>query len=262
METLDPCYRVYAIRYATARRHAGENFIGGDPHETAVDMDYYVWVARSTDHLFVIDTGFTRESAESRGRTFLRCPSEGLEALDIAPSDVDSVILTHLHYDHAGNLDLFPNADFHLQDREMSFATGRYMRHRVLRSAYTVEDVVSVVRNVYAGRVHFIDGSAELTPGVHVHHVGGHTAGLQVVQIHTAKGWLVLASDTSHYYANFETRTPFPIVHDVGAMLEGYDRLRMLASSPELIVPGHDPAVMDRFEAPTAETRGILVQLA
>lgn len=262
MPTSETFYDVYAIRYATVKRHAGENFIGGDPHEAATDMDYYVWVARCIDRIFVIDTGFKQESAEARGRTFLRCPSIGLAALGIEPERVGSVILTHLHYDHAGNLDLFPNADFFLQDSEMCFATGRYMRHRALRAAYEVEDVVSMVRHLYAGRVRFIEGSAELAPGLHVHHVGGHTAGLQVVQIRTKRGWLVLASDTSHYYANFETGTPFPIVHNVGAMLEGYDRLSALASSHELIVPGHDPAVMERFDAPTNDTRGMIVQLA
>ncbi|SDL62823.1 Glyoxylase, beta-lactamase superfamily II [Modicisalibacter muralis] len=255
-------FEVYAIRYATVSRHAGENFIGGDPHEAGTTMDYYVWIARSSQHIFLIDTGFDRKRARARGRNFLRCPTEGLELLGIAPEEINSVVLTHLHYDHGGNLALFPNAKFYIQDSEVAFATGRYMRHGFLRQAYEVEDIVELVRSVYANRVHFIDGSSEIAPGLHVHHVGGHCAGLQAVQIWTGQGWLVLASDATHYYANLETNTPFPIVFDVGQMLEGYNRLRELASSPSLIVPGHDPEVMNRFEAPSKEMEGAIVRLA
>lgn len=111
---------------------------------------------------------------------------------------VDRIILTHLHYDHVGNYDLFPNACFYLQERELSYATGSSMRHQVLRQPYGVEDVVGVIRALYAERVECVNGNAELAPGIFVHHVGGHTAGLQVVQVSTAKGWLVLASDASH----------------------------------------------------------------
>ena len=80
-----------------------------------------------------------------------------------------------------------------------------------------------------------------------MHHVGGHTDGLQVVRVRTEAGWLVLASDATHYYENIDAGRPFPIVFDVGAMLEGFDTLRRLADAPELVVPGHDPLVLERF---------------
>jgi glyoxylase-like metal-dependent hydrolase (beta-lactamase superfamily II) len=70
----------------------------------------------------------------------------------------------------------------------------------------------------------------------------------------------VLASDASHFYANIEQERPFPIVADVHAMLEGYDRLRELASEPRLLVPGHDPEVMRRFK-PAAGLEGVAVRL-
>jgi glyoxylase-like metal-dependent hydrolase (beta-lactamase superfamily II) len=70
---------------------------------------------------------------------------------------------------------------------------------------------------------------------------------MQAVRVWTAHGWLVLASDASHYYENMECGRPFPIVHDVGAMLDGYDRLYGLASSPAAVVPGHDPLVLERY---------------
>jgi glyoxylase-like metal-dependent hydrolase (beta-lactamase superfamily II) len=72
---------------------------------------------------------------------------------------------------------------------------------------------------------------------------------------------MVLASDASHLYANMNDRRPFPIVWDVPKMLAGYARLAELADSPELIVPGHDPLVMRRYAAPSADLQGIVVRL-
>jgi glyoxylase-like metal-dependent hydrolase (beta-lactamase superfamily II) len=170
-------------------------------------------------------------------------------------------VVTHLHYDHIGNFELFPAATFHLQDLEMKYATGRHMAQPVFGGAYEVEDVVGMVRRVYAGRVRFHDGDAELAPGVSVHLIGGHTMGLQVVRVATRRGWVVLASDASHFYANMEEVRPFPIVYSVADMVGGYDRLRALAESPGHIIPGHDPLVLERYPAPAAALQGIVARL-
>ncbi len=247
-------YEVYAIKYATLARKASENFIGGDPHEAASNLDYYVWLARSKTRTFVIDTGFDAAVAKRRGRRMITPPDESLKL-------VKDVIITHLHYDHVGNFGLFPAAVFHLQDDEMSYATGRHMAHEFFSYAYEVDEVVAMVRKAYQGRVRFHDGDAELAPGLSLHKIGGHTRGLQAVRVRTRVGWIVLASDASHLYANMSEKRPFPIVYDVGEMVEGYRRLRELADAPELIVPGHDPLVMERYAAAKAGLEGIAVRL-
>jgi glyoxylase-like metal-dependent hydrolase (beta-lactamase superfamily II) len=122
--------------------------------------------------------------------------------------------------------------------------------------AYDVEDVIGMVRRAYAGRVRFHDGDAEIFPGVSVHLVGGHTMGLQVVRVQTRRGWVVLASDASHFYANMEQQRPFPIVWSVKDMVDGYARLRELADSPAHIIPGHDPLVLERYPAASDSLRG------
>ena len=119
-------FEVLALRYAhLGNRHPGENFILADPHEVASDLDYFVWVLRRSDCTFVVDTGFAKEAAVRRKRDWIRCPMESLRLLDVDPDKVTDVIVTHLHYDHAGNLDKLPRARFHLQDRDMAYATGR-----------------------------------------------------------------------------------------------------------------------------------------
>jgi glyoxylase-like metal-dependent hydrolase (beta-lactamase superfamily II) len=254
-------YELYAIRYATATRKPAEVFIGGDPHEDAVRMDYFVWVARNESHTLVIDTGFDAAAAQRRGRQLLREPGEALGLLGVDCAQVRHVIITHLHYDHAGNLPLFPRARFHLQDSEMAFATGRHMALPFFAHAYELECVLSMVRLVYGAQVQFHNGDAEIVPGISVHHVGGHTLGLQVVRVWTRLGWVVLASDAAHYLANMTSGRPFPIVADVTQMIAGWQRLRELASRPQYIVPGHDPLVMQRYSEPAPSLRGIAVRL-
>lgn len=255
-------FEIFAIRYAhLGNRHASENFILADPHEFASDLDYFVWVVRREDRTFVIDTGFGKEAAARRKREWLRCPAESLGLIGINATQVQDVILTHLHYDHAGNLEKFPKARFHLQDTEMAFATGRCMCQPLLRSPFDLENTLEMVRLVYSEKAVFHDGEAELAPGLSLHRVGGHSAGLQVLRVWTRRGWVVVASDASHLYANFQQRRPFPIVYNVAEMLEGFNLLYKLADSPEHIIPGHDPLVMKIYPALKPELQGIVARL-
>ncbi|WP_238926441.1 N-acyl homoserine lactonase family protein [Achromobacter xylosoxidans] len=245
-----PNHEVYALRYATVARRRGQNFISPpDPHDGPMPMDYFVWVIRQGPRVWLVDTGFNEAAARTRGREFLRCPIDALRTLGIAPADIQDVIVTHLHYDHAGNLRKLPRARLHLQESELHYACGCNMRFDMLRHAYAVEDVVDVVRGVYDKRVDFYHGHDELAPGLQLLHIGGHTQGLQAVRVHTARGWIVLASDASHYYDNMRLDAPFPIVLNVADMLAGYATLLKYAESADHIVPGHDPLVRLRYPA-------------
>jgi glyoxylase-like metal-dependent hydrolase (beta-lactamase superfamily II) len=143
-------------------------------------IDYFLWVAIGTECTFVIDTGFTAEVTAKPGRTYLRCPVDTLKLLGVDDATVQDVILTHLHYDHVGNFHTFPAAQFHLQETEMHYTTGRYMRYPRLAHSFEVEDVVGMMRLNFARRVLFYDAAAELAPGVTLHPVGGHLHGIVV----------------------------------------------------------------------------------
>jgi glyoxylase-like metal-dependent hydrolase (beta-lactamase superfamily II) len=254
-------YEIFAVKYARHERRASANFLGGDPHDGPMPLDFCVWVARGNGRLFIIDLGFNAATAKARQRELIRNPVDGLRLLGIEAATVEDVILTHLHYDHVGNFDLFPKARFHIQDKEMAYATGRHMAQTPFGYAYGVEDVVGLVREVYKGRVTFHDGDTELAPGLSLHHIGGHTMGLQIVRVWTRRGWVVLASDAAHLYANIEETRPFPIVYHVGEMVEGYRRIRALAESPRHIIPGHDPLVLRRYPSPAPALEGIVARL-
>ena len=254
-------YEVYAMKYAERDARRTEHFLGGDPHDGPMPMDYFVWAIVGDARTWVVDTGFGEPDASVRGRRLVRSVTDALASIGVDAATVTDVIVTHLHYDHIGGHAQFPSARFHVQDREVAFATGRHMTHRAINHAFTPAHIAELVLLVHAGRVVFHDGDDDLAPGLSLHHLGGHTDGLQIVRVRTAAGWLVLASDATHYYENIESGRPFPVVFDVGAVLAGFATIRRLADGPALIVPGHDPLVLERFEPAGAGLDGMAVRV-
>ena len=242
-------YEVYALRYAHAPESSIRTFLLPNPHDGPMPMDFYVWAIVGGGRTIVVDTGF-KAAVGARKRPdwkFLESPDRMLSHIGIDAGTASDVVVTHLDWDHTGNTDFFPKATFHIQDEEVAFRTGRLMAQPFYSSRSEVDDVIATVRNVYSGRVRFHDGTSEIAPGVTLHLIGGHTAGMQVVRVPTARGWVVLASDAAHYWANFRERRPFPLVLDVGKMLEGYRTMAELADGPDHVIPGHDPEVVQRF---------------
>lgn len=239
---------VFAVKYAERNaRTRKDSFLFDDNHDHPHDMDYFLWVLRRGSELILVDTGYDHEEGERRGRPVQMNPGEALAPLGLSPDKVDTIIITHLHYDHAGGLKHFPNATIHMQAAEMAYATGPCMCHPTLKAPFTGDHVCEAVQRLFSGRLIFHDGDGEVAEGVTVHRIGGHSTGLQAVRVLTSAGWICLASDAAHDYENFLDEKPFPIVVNVQEMLDGFRRIRTLASSDDLVVPGHDPLVRERF---------------
>lgn len=250
-------YEILAIKYARhAERTRAANFLWPDDHASPQPLDFYVWVVRNANRTILVDTGYDAAEGVRRDRPIEIESVDALRRLGIDPDTLDTVILTHLHFDHAGTLDRFPAAHFHIQEREVAYATGPCMCEATLQKPYHPDHVCSLVRKIYSGRVRFYDGDGEVAPGITVHAVPGHTQGLQCVRVQTHSGPVVLASDATHYYENFERRQPFSVTVDVARTLRSYTRLEELAASRAHIVPGHDPLVLVRYPALTAATSG------
>ncbi|HVG51953.1 MAG TPA: N-acyl homoserine lactonase family protein [Xanthobacteraceae bacterium] len=254
-------YEIFAIKYGHHPRPASDNFLGGDAHDVNMPLDYFVWAIVGGGRTIIVDTGFDEAVGTRRGRTTVKPVRAGLEAIGIDPDSVETVIMSHLHYDHSGNTELFPKARYHLQDCEMAYATGRCVCHKVIGHSFEPDYIVSMVRKNFAGRVEFHDGEGEVAPGVTVHHIGGHTKGLQCVRVETARGPVVIAADATHLYAHIDNNRVFPVVYNVAEVLEGYKTLKKLAGAPQRVVPGHDPDVLRRYPAAKAGLEGWVVRL-
>lgn len=260
--TDETVYELYAIRYAgNTRRHRGHNFILADDPERLEPMDYFSWVAIGPDGAIVIDTGLREAKALQRGYDYVRPPHAILPSLGVDPASVRTVVLTHMHYDHIGNLDAFPNARFHAQAAEMAYVTGPLMAKPWFRQAYEVDEIQQCIAYLHAGRLNLHGAEAEIAPGLTVHLVGGHCAGQEVVRVRTRRGWVVLASDALHYDEELERSVPFAVAYSIADMMLAHDRLVQLAGSRDHIVPSHEPAVMLRYPAPRPDLEGIVIRL-
>jgi glyoxylase-like metal-dependent hydrolase (beta-lactamase superfamily II) len=256
----DGVYEVYSLCFARVpERRVHDNFMRRDMHDGPMPLDFNVWIVRNACRTVLVDTGFGKRAATERDRPLDLDPVEALVRLGIEPDAIEDIVLTHLHFDHAGNIERFAKARFHVQDAEAAFATGRCMCEANLRYPFDVEDVVTFVRHTYAERVSFHEGDAAPWPGISLHAVPGHTLGMQAVRVVTPRGPILLASDASHFYANLLRRSPFVVTVDAMATLRSYDRLMELAGCIERIVPGHDPKVRALY--PSREFGGVSLTL-
>lgn len=244
-------FKVYAIRYATRDAVANEHFYGSsDPHEDySMPMDYFVWVLKSDELTIVVDAGFNEKVAKERNREFIVSPIDALSEIGIHSDDVDYVIITHLHYDHIGNLNAFQNAKFIVQERELSFWTGKYASKGQYINHVEKEDILFLVEENFSKRVVFVDGDEEILPGVTLYLVGGHSPGLQMVKINLGNESVLLTSDVSHFYENFQEERPFRIISDLPSMYDGFELVNKLSRECKHIIPGHDPKVMKLYSS-------------
>jgi glyoxylase-like metal-dependent hydrolase (beta-lactamase superfamily II) len=259
-------YEVYAVRYGSlsTRRSAlfAEYAVYGEPDGPMV-MDYFFWVLRDGDRTVLVDTGFDREVGRRRGRDVLSDPLDALDRLGIAASSVTHVVLTHLHYDHIGNVAMFPAARLVVSARELAFWTGPYGTRRVPAAPTERAEVDHIVQAHRAGRAVLAPDEDPGLPGLELLDLGGHTPGQLGVVVPTAQRRVVLASDAAHFYEEYERDMLFHVYSDVEGMYRGLDVLRMLDAQPgTVVVPGHDPDVMRRFPTASEKTEGLAVRLS
>jgi glyoxylase-like metal-dependent hydrolase (beta-lactamase superfamily II) len=241
-------YEVYALKYGERDTTACQFFYRESSH-APITLHYFVWLILGGPHPILVDTGFLDDDAQARGIRNYITPASAVERAGIKAADVPMSLITHLHYDHWAGHSLFPNAEFWIQREEVAFWTGRYGSMPAFRGSANVTALAGLVTLNYDNRIRIIDGDQDVLAGIRVHRVGGHTAGLQIVTVKTARGTVVLTSDASHFYRNVETRQPVQIITNLPEMLEAFETIYALAGAEKLIVAGHDPEVAGRFTA-------------
>jgi glyoxylase-like metal-dependent hydrolase (beta-lactamase superfamily II) len=236
-------WTVIAARYGTLETTRSDAYYRwsayGEP-DGPQRLDYFFWVVRGDGETILVDTGFDPAVGARRGRTCLVEPAEAMEQLDVSAATVSRILLTHLHYDHTGNLDRFPDAELLVPALELDFWLGPLGRRGQFAESVEEAELDIVRAAVDDGRVRRLEGGEEIADGVRAIVLGGHSPGQMAV---VAPG-TILASDAVHFYEEIERERPFAVIADLAEMYEAYDTLRAF---PGRLVPGHDPAVMTRY---------------
>lgn len=257
---------VIVVRYGTRQTTKSEcyyNFRAYREPDAEITMDYFFWIFRNDEQTIVIDTGFSPEAALARKRQPVVSPADALARLGIDPAEVKLLVLTHAHYDHAGNLGLYPNAEIVMSRREFEFWETDMGKRPQYCHHIDPLDIQRIQALAQAGRITLLDGPVNtLIPGIELHEIGGHTPGQLAVIIEMPEGPVILASDAIHYYDELELDRPFAVLDSLADMYQGYAQIREWLLRPgAVVIPGHDPAVMNRFAPVDPATPSFAVRI-
>jgi glyoxylase-like metal-dependent hydrolase (beta-lactamase superfamily II) len=245
-----PTYEVYAIRYATVQGFPVRSLIAGADSSRRTDIAMTVWLLRGNGRNVLVDAGFYRDKFLRQWKPIdFVSPAAAVQRLGVKPEDVTDIIVSHIHWDHADGVDLFPKARVWVQKEEYQHHIGPdgAARNRSIDD----DDAKMFATLLKAGRIEQVNGdSVEIIPGIRVFTGGKHTFASQYASVRTAAGTAVIASDNAYMYENLDSRRPIAQTLDSLANLRAQERMKRLASNPRLIVPGHDPAVFVRFAKP------------
>ena len=244
-----PTYELYAVRYATIPGFSVRSLVAGADTSRRMDIAMSVWLIRGSNRTVLVDAGFYRDKFVQRWKpTNFVTPAEAVRLAGVKPEDVTDIIVTHVHWDHADGVDMFPKARVWIQKDEYQHHIGPGGETRDVAIDDEVARMLASLSK--AGRVQQVNGdSTEIIPGITVFTGGKHTFGSQYATVRTTNGTAVIASDNLYLYENLDKRRPIAQTLDSLSNLRAQDRMKRLASHPRLIVPGHDPAVFTRFES-------------
>lgn len=244
-----PAYEVYAIRYATMPDFPAAELVSGADRARKLDIAMMIWLVRGDGHNILVDSGFYHERFFKDGKIndFIK-PSDALTRFGLKPEDITDIVITHMHWDHADGIDLFPKARIWIQKEELEYYAGEAWETKDTSDGIDAHDVLELVKSNTEGRVGLVHGDAqEILPGLTCYTGGKHTYQSQYVGVNTIGGTVVLASDNMYLYENMERHVPIATTLDAASNLRAQDRMKRLAIRPEWVIPGHDPALFDRF---------------
>lgn len=245
-----PRYSIEAVRYGTIPQYPLSGLVVGAPESEKLDIPLVFWLIRGGGRNILLDAGFHRAEWKEKFRVadFLR-PDEAVREAGVDPAAITDIVLSHLHWDHAGGIDLFPEAVVWIQKAEYAYYTGEAWQAGGQRGGIDPEDLIALLRRNTQGKLRFIDGDdKEILPGIRVFMGARHTFASQYLRIESDPP-VVLAGDDCYLYRNLETGAPIPTFSpaDRESNLKALARMVSLAGARERVVPGHDPLIFSRF---------------
>lgn len=259
-------YSIWVVEYAHVLEFPVSGILYGRHNVGTMVFPYCYGVLKSDDHIALVDCGFDNvemgaQLAQTYGVTGWQPPTAVLAKIGLSPDEVDTLILTHLHFDHAGNADAFPGAHVYIQEEEIrKFLWAKSLPRRLstfLTMAFDPDDVLGFVRRCSAGTLTLLEGDAEVLPGVRcLSAKDTHTLGSQYVVVDDGRGgrW-VLAGDNVYVWENLEGEGGngefIPIGLATGSqkqcLLTMEEMYQTVGGHTTNILPFHEQHLWDRF---------------
>jgi glyoxylase-like metal-dependent hydrolase (beta-lactamase superfamily II) len=248
-----PEYEVYALKYAGPFPRKLAMVLWNEGWDQEIEVNYYIWVIKGkTGETIVVDAGCgTTLAAQRKLKNYVN-PVEVLARIGADTTNIKKVILTHMHFDHMGGMEMFPQAfpqaTFYVQKKEYDFwAKHPFVKRPPFSRLADPVAIQAMAELEGTDRLALICGDQKILPGVELVFAPGHTIGLQTVAVNTAKGTAIVASDCVHYHRAFRENNTSILITDLIAWIESYDKLRAKAASVDLVFPGHDAALATNY---------------
>lgn len=260
-------WSIWILEYGYVDRFPASNLFAATPNEGHRRVPYCFGLVRSPERCVLVDTGFADRATYDRltakyGHTRWRAPVDVLARVGVAPDQVDTILLTHHHVDHAGCVDAFPAAHIWIQRREIDCYLAAAARPA--RFGFLTRFCQADLPQLLAGRRStLVDGTAEVAPGLELRPAHDtHTAGSQLVRVtNPADGTWIFAGDNVYSYENLDgvrgDGILAPIAMTTGSATTWLDladgMLASVGGDSRRILPFHEAAVWDRFPSTTFE---------
>lgn len=241
-------YEIYALKFAGPFTSSGALLMWMKDWEKISERNYYLWCLKSPENTILVDAGVSPKLAHERNLSGYVSPAQLLEGIGVIAEEVEHVILTHLHWDHVDGLDLFPNAQVHVQKAERDFWLHDKTADSPPFTFFLNDKTRSVCKSIEAsGRMRLVDGDHQILPGIECLLAPGHSIALQAIAVNTVKGLAILGSDCAHLFKNYRENWPSTLIIDMVAWVHSIEKLKSRVSSPELLFPGHDPLMSSNY---------------
>ena len=248
-----PEYEIYALKYAGPFPRKLAMVLWNEGWDQDIEVNYYIWAIKGENgETIVVDAGCgTTLAAQRKLKNYVN-PVEVLTRIGGDATNVTKVILTHMHFDHMGGMEMFPQAfpkaTFYVQKKEYDFWVKHPYAKRPPFSRLADPVAIRATAELEGtDRLVLVCGDQKIMPGIEVLFAPGHTIGLQTVPVNTAQGTAIVASDCVHYHRAFLENNTSILITDLIAWIESYDKLRAKASSVDLVFPGHDMAMATHY---------------
>ena len=245
-------YQAYALKYyGTFNSPAQEIAIGGNPKDS-VRGCHMVWLLKGENgRNILVDAGWIDTSKTGiKNRTYVR-PDLVLQRINVSPSNITDIIITHPHWDHIGGITLFPKAKIWMQKDDFDYFVGGAWLEGGYPKGFEKNDVRNIIEVNLQGRLKLIDGDdIEIFPGIKVFIGSKHTFENQylLVNSNSKTNKILIASDAIWFYYNLTNLLSVPTyIFDPKAYIEAMKRMKTLVTDTGLIIPGHDDLVFSRF---------------
>jgi glyoxylase-like metal-dependent hydrolase (beta-lactamase superfamily II) len=246
-------YEIYALKVAERETESPRMFLHTDYGKNVL-LVYYLFCLKGNNHTILMDTGISAEELAKRGIVAEDKREEMLGRIDVRPGDVDTIVLTHLHDDHFAGPEIYPNATFYVQKREVEYWCGEVQGFKAVSSPPSMQgkpmvDILTFQKLNMQGRVRFLDGDSQIYPGLSTLHWGAHTPGHQLITVQTGRGLVLLCADFCDFYRNLEERIPIGLITNLEEWFRGMSSIERMALPEESVIPGHDSLLLTKFTA-------------